>query len=241
MIKPMVTIVLLIGVLTAWSPAQGKFLREAKWIFSIADKITSEDALHVKTALQAIKPETMPLSVRPLFYLNSPGGDIYAAMEMGRLLRKARATCIVPAHKQCASACVFVLAGCIERSVYGKVAIHRPYSTYVGLRDYESAEKEYRRTETAAKHYLKEMNLSDKLYEAMVQIPPEQIRVLGRKEIEDFSLIGIDPVEQKKCGTLPWLPDMVFLSANTCHGRVESNQPVRRFRTNHPTRKLTKA
>lgn len=197
MIKLMVAIVLLIGILSAWSPAQGKLSREAEWVFSITDKITSEDVLQVRNALQTIKPETKPLSVRPLFYLNSPGGDIYAAMEMGRLLRKARAICIVPVHKQCASACVFVLSGGIERSVYGKIAIHRPYSTYVGLRDYESAEKQYRKTEIAAKDYLKEMNLPDKLYEAMVQIPPEQIRVLSRKEIEGFSLAGIDPVEQE--------------------------------------------
>lgn len=184
-------VVTLITLLTC-STAQAKLLREGEWIFSITDEITTKDSEQIKNALQSIDT-----TAKPLFSLNSPGGDIYAAMEIGRLLRKVRATCIVPVDGQCSSACVLVLVGAVERSIYGKIAIHRPYSTYVGKRDYKNTEKEYRRTEMAVRIYLKDMNFTENLVDAMLQVPPEQARILSRKESVDFGLIGIDPVEQE--------------------------------------------
>lgn len=117
-------------------------------------------------------------------------------MEIGKLIRKARATCVIPRGSKCYSACVFVLSGAVKRDVYGEVGIHRPYSTYVGTRDYESTQNEYRRTETAVRAYLREMNLPGQLFEAMVLVPPEKIRILSDKELEAFGLSGTDPVEQ---------------------------------------------
>lgn len=193
MLSKMISITLVVITLLICSTGEAKLSsQENSWVFSITGEITSKDVVETRTALQNIGPDA-----RPLFDLNSPGGDIYAAMEIGRLIRKARATCIVRVDQQCSSACVLILAGGVERSVYGKVVIHRPYSTYVGQRDYQSAENEYRRTETAVRTYLKEMNLSEKLFEAMVQVPPEQVRILSRKESADFGLTGVDAVEQE--------------------------------------------
>jgi hypothetical protein len=119
-------------------------------------------------------------------------------MEIGKLIRKARAECEVEIGGKCYSACVLVLSGAVQRFVIGgEVGIHRPYSKYVGNRDYESTQNEYRRTETAVKAYLKEMNLPDKLFEAMLLVPPEKIRILSDEETEAFGLEGTDPVEQE--------------------------------------------
>ena len=79
----------------------------------------------------------------------------------------------------------------------GEVGIHRPYSTYVGNRDYESTRNEYRRTEAAVRAYLAEMNLPGQLFEAMLRVPPEKIRILSDEETEAFGLSGTDPVEQE--------------------------------------------
>jgi hypothetical protein len=66
-------------------------------------------------------------------------------------MRKVRAGAQVLDASQCCSACVLVLAGAVERTVFGTIGIHRPYSTYVGKRDYQSTEKEYRKIEVAVK------------------------------------------------------------------------------------------
>jgi hypothetical protein len=160
--------------------------------YRISGEITSMDVDQVKNIVQS-KGAWDILT----FYLNSSGGDIYAAMEIGKLIRKARATCVILPGAKCYSACVFVLSGAVKRSVYGEVGIHRPLSTYVGRRDYESTQNEYRRTETAVRAYLREMNLPAQLFEAMVVVPPEKIRILSDKELEAFGLSGTDPVEQE--------------------------------------------
>ena len=62
--------------------------------------------------------------------LDSEGGDVYAALRIGRMLRKARAWTHVLKGSKCISACVFLLAGSVRRDVDGGVVgIHRPYSS----------------------------------------------------------------------------------------------------------------
>lgn len=63
----------------------------------------------------------------PYFKLDTPGGDVVAAMTIGRLLRKERAYVQIDPDAVCLSACVLVLAGAVEREVQGKIGIHRPY------------------------------------------------------------------------------------------------------------------
>lgn len=163
-------------------------------IYWITDEITSRDVTQVREIVQ-----NMPKGTHLYFKLDSPGGNINAAMEIGRLLRKARATCMVLRGSKCYSSCVLVLAGAVDRKIEigGEVGIHRPYSTYVGARDYQTTEKEYRKTEAAVRSYLKEMNLPERLFEAMVRVPSEKIRVLTRSEAEDLGFTGTDPVEQE--------------------------------------------
>lgn len=167
--------------------------------YIISGEITSMDVNQVKTIVQskcAPGPDSFYGISKAMFSLNSSGGDIYAAMEIGKLIRKARATCEMSPKDKCYSACVFVLAGAVGRIVGGEVGIHRPFSTYVGNRDYQNTQNEYRRMETAIRAYLKEMNLPDQLFEAMVRVPPEEIRILSDAELEAFGLSGTDPVEQ---------------------------------------------
>lgn len=60
------------------------------------------------------------------FAINSPGGDIAAAMAIGRMFREERAWLHV--NGVCISACVLILAGAVDRSTnFGRVGIHRPY------------------------------------------------------------------------------------------------------------------
>jgi len=59
---------------------------------------------------------------------NTRGGEVFAAMEIGRLLRRESAAFHVSRSAECSSACVFALMGATARSVApgGRVGIHRP-------------------------------------------------------------------------------------------------------------------
>ena len=62
-----------------------------------------------------------------LAYLDSLGGSVLAAIKIGELLRANDA--MVWVQGECSSACVFVLAGGVERNLIldSKIGLHRPF------------------------------------------------------------------------------------------------------------------
>lgn len=133
----------------------------------------------------------------PVFRLNSGGGDLDAAIGIGRLVRKMSAQVIVPFKGKCYSACVFIAAGGVHRSLNDHIGIHRPYSTRTDNRDFPTVQAEFNRTAAIAKAYLQEMNVSTALYDAMVTVPPEKMRILSESELEEFGIGATDPVQQE--------------------------------------------
>jgi hypothetical protein len=129
-----------------------------------------------------------------LVRLNSRGGDVSAAMTIGRILRKNEGAVLLEKGDICASACVLVIAGGVVRSIHGQVLIHRPYSEAtdtVGqdLAAWDKKMKSYRKQMDA---YLSEMNVSVGLADAMWAISPENARALTRAEREHFLLSESD-------------------------------------------------
>ena len=133
----------------------------------------------------------------PHFWINSEGGDVEAAIAVGRQLRRIRAVVLMWDKARCLSSCVFVLAGATGRMLYGQIGIHRPYALRTDERDYDAVQQDQRRLAKLAKEYLEEMNVSPSLYDAMVTIPPEKVRLLSRTELEQFGITDVDPVEQE--------------------------------------------
>lgn len=166
--------------------------------------ISEKDLLAVKEIAVAIiayqhrskEQGKSKLFTTPTFRLFSQGGDIRAAIEIGRQIRKMSAKTVVPVPGQCYSACVFIFAGGVERMMFGELGIHRPYSIQTGERNYDTVQKEQRETAGLAKAYLQEMNVLPALYDAMVTVPPDKLRILSRSEIIEFGL-GVDPVHQE--------------------------------------------
>ena len=141
---------------------------------------------------------TFPRVPLLLFSLDSLGGDIAAAIDMGRIMRANEAWGFVRLDRVCASACVLVLAGASTRTTLGDVVIHRPYSTFVGARPTSEIQAERTRLRTAIRNYLEEVNVSSLLLELMDSVPPERGRLLTKDEIEFFGFNGTDPVLQEK-------------------------------------------
>lgn len=134
---------------------------------------------------------------RPTFRLNSNGGDVEAAIAIGRLLRKFNAAAVTWSQGGCYSSCVFILAGAVNRVGRDGVGIHRPYSSRIDKRNYQAIQSDQRRIEKLAKDYLKEVNVFPSLYDAMVSIPPEKIKMLSNSELDSYGLLAVDPAEQE--------------------------------------------
>ena len=162
--------------------------------YQITGPITADDVVGVKRIVARLRREE---TLVPMFSLDSPGGDVDAAIQIGTLLREVRAAVVVSLHSQCNSACVFILAGGTQRLVAGTVGIHRPYSPSTTISSYSEAQKHYRDLENKSRDYLLAMNLPSQLFDAMVRVSPEQLKVLGPKELHDYGLDKTDPVEQE--------------------------------------------
>lgn len=137
-------------------------------------------------------------------YLDTPGGNVDAAMAIGRLLRKEQAIAHIgymPLHTQgiCYSACVLVLAGAVNRQMQdGKVGIHRPY--YEVPKDKVSPDKIselYQKMLQDIRAYFHEMNVSEQLADAMLRINPENMRLLNNAELNNYGLTYEDPIARE--------------------------------------------
>jgi len=210
---------------------------------TVAQVSSRLDELHKVADL--LKKPVHPFSV----WLDSPGGSISAAMKIGRLLRRetmgARvASKRLPANEgRCVSACVLIYAGATHRSFneyFSKLGIHRPYLE-VPQQDLPSdkLQEVYRQTLQDVRAYMREMNVSERLAEAMFRIEPEKVRYLTEKAAEDYGLTEWDPVynemadieEAKKLG----LKRQVFMERRNqalsgCSWlRTSSNEPIDRW------------
>jgi ATP-dependent protease ClpP protease subunit len=128
-------------------------------------------------------------------HLESLGGEVDAAIEVGRFLRSKQANVIVPEQESCASACLLLLAGGATRTVSGKVGIHRPFLevtsrpvTPEGVKRIISVRNEQLRA------YFREMNISERLADDMMTIPSTQIKWLSSQEIAGYGIGADDPV-----------------------------------------------
>jgi len=160
--------------------------------WEISGFISENDAHELSRLGQRLKTKTTPF-----FYLNSKGGDIEAAIAIGRQLRRIGATTLMWDQSECLSSCVFVLAGAVRRVLAGRIGIHRPFSSSTEKRDYQSVQAEQRRLAKLATTYLEEVNVSPALWDAMMRVPPERLRLLARPELENFGITELDPVEQE--------------------------------------------
>ena len=132
------------------------------------------------------------------FGINSNGGDVTAAMTIGRRFRKENAWLGVDGR--CISSCVLILAGAVERQVSrdNVVGIHRPYLVnYSGAASANIAAT-YSSYLEQIKSYFREMNVSPRLATDMLAVEPESVRMLSLKELQSYRLSGVDPNEQER-------------------------------------------
>lgn len=128
--------------------------------------------------------------------VNSQGGSVNAAIQMGRLLRKNQMDIQVWDGGRCASSCIFLYAGAVARLPYGPVEIHRIYLNN-STDSYEKTTSKYVEIERHVKRFLRDMNVKDTLYEDMMLISPENTKRLTLEELSAYGLGALDPIHSE--------------------------------------------
>ncbi len=116
--------------------------------------------------------------------VDSPGGQVFAALEIGRLLRRETAAVRVGRGAVCISACVFVLMAGTDREVAAdaRIGLHRP-----SLGDPRS-DTLVPSMSDQLKHYAKEMGVSPQIVDEMLAIPASRVRFVTAAELGRYGL-----------------------------------------------------
>ena len=75
------------------------------------------------------------------------------------------------------------------------IGIHRPFfeaELFAGL-DKAEAEKKYNELLSNVRLYVDKMGIAPDLYQAMIQIPSNELRILTSAEVQNWNISGSDP------------------------------------------------
>jgi hypothetical protein len=165
---------------------------QCSWSIIIRGRIYTGDYERIRKLL-ALPPQ-QSLWKPDLIRIDSRGGDVKEAMEIGRLLRRQELTLVVPPDSSCISACVFILAGAVTRITLGSVGIHRPFIEDIGPRvTADELDEAYKWMFVRIRGYLSEMDIPPELADMMEAIPSEELKYLAWGEETAFLLNQPDP------------------------------------------------
>jgi Clp protease len=131
--------------------------------------------------------------IKASVFLNSDGGSLDAALELGRKIRQYETVVYVANGGHCYSACVFLLAAGVQRYGHAGVGIHRPYFEQLeaGV-SIDQIRTKRENTNARIVQYLKDMDISIRLLDSMLAVPPDEIKVLTKSELQEYRLYGVD-------------------------------------------------
>lgn len=152
-------------------------------------RIAPGDAARFTAALDLA--ETTPGTA----WLDSPGGSVIDALEIGRLLREAAIDTRMSAEAICLSACPYILAGGIERRVAegAWVGVHQHYFDQNTALPAIFAVEDIQRGQGEVMGYLIEMGVDPALMRHALATPPDEIYMLLPEELERYRLSHAAP------------------------------------------------
>jgi hypothetical protein len=155
--------------------------------------INAQDVSSVKVLESLLKKGRQKITGNTVSFASN-GGEVDAAMELGRLLRKLGVSTLVARGDQCLSSCVFAFMGGDRRTVAGRIGIHRPY--FSSTRDVPDRRTIYRQLQKKLQDYIEELDFPLSLYEAVMAVPPESVNLLAPADLKRFYLEGMSPSTQ---------------------------------------------
>ena len=124
-------------------------------------------------------------------YLNSPGGSVSDALALGRWLRERGANTAMGESDICLSACPYVLAGGVERTVEegAWVGVHQHYFDQNTVLPAFLAVEDIQRGQGEVMAHLIEMGLDPALMQPALLTPPSEIYILTPQELADYRVV----------------------------------------------------
>jgi hypothetical protein len=128
--------------------------------------------------------------------LDSPGGSVNDALEIGKAIRDSGFTTSVAPGALCASSCPLIFAGGTERLATDKSAIgvHQIYANVeaaslpAGLRAAGEAMSDAQKTTAAITRYLTESGVDPALWLHALETPPDRLYYLTAAELTEYKL-----------------------------------------------------
>jgi hypothetical protein len=117
--------------------------------------------------------------------LDSVGGDVFAAMHIGRLIRKHDGVTIISVPSRCYSSCALLFIAGVTRYNLGELGLHRPYQVAV-LQDRPANEKQLPRMLTQIKQYVAEMGIAEKFYDQMISTESTKTAIYRMDDFADL-------------------------------------------------------
>lgn len=153
--------------------------------------------------------------------LDSPGGDVTAAIEIGRLFRKHFASTYVMSGSNCNSACVLAFMGGVRRTLPADstIGLHRPrFKNQASFADLSADEafKEYDSLANETLEYFEEMRVSTRVFEIMMSVSSGDIKYLSAEDASQIGLTGEDPnfAEWQKAIFCEWAASSGYLPSD---------------------------
>jgi hypothetical protein len=157
---------------------------EGTAVLLIVGSITSGDSERLESFLADLEP-------RPeIIALNSPGGIVREALEVGRVLRSAEMNTVILPGMSCLSACPYVFAAGRERRVSrrGALGLHQHYYEAPGYMPVFLAVEGIQRGQGLTLEYLIEMGIDPTLMLYSLRTPPDAIYVMLDNELMETKL-----------------------------------------------------
>lgn len=125
--------------------------------------------------------------------LNSPGGSVQDAMILGRYMRDAGLNITLRDGDICYSACPYLLAAGVKRSVpeTASVGVHQHYFGKSTILPAFAAVEDIQRGQAEVMRYLDQMGIDTLVMQHALATPPDEIYVLLPEELERYKLVTL--------------------------------------------------
>lgn len=147
------------------------------FIIFITNSISQKDAQYITQYLNDFRYSGLNV------FLDSAGGDVDAAMKIGRVIRKHEGFTTVLPNAKCYSSCALLYIAGVWRTNLGIIGLHRPYFSSAP-QSREVLERQVPLMLQQLRSYVQEMGVTDIFYQEMVNTEPSEIRVYLAADIK---------------------------------------------------------
>jgi hypothetical protein len=123
--------------------------------------------------------------------LNSPGGSVGDALEIGRLIRARGFATEVEKDKICVSSCPLIFAGGVKRAAGANaiIGVHQVFAPDPAEAARHDTMSEAQRVSARCQRYLAEMGIDLKMWVHAMETPKDRLFVFSANELRELNIV----------------------------------------------------